>query len=60
MPSGYDLKGIFGHTKNLNKDILTDLRFLNKKITISQWNEDPLMSNFVETNKNESDSSINV
>ena len=43
---------IFGHTNNLNKDILNDLKNHNKKLIISQWNEDPLMSGSLETSKN--------
>ena len=43
---------IFGHSDNINNDILTDFRSINKKIIISQWNEDPLMKNLSDTSEN--------
>ena len=43
---------IFGHTENINRDIIDDFRSLNKNVIISQWNEDPLMTNLTETSKN--------
>ena len=33
----------FGHTKNIDKDTISQFRLLNKNLTISQWNEDPIM-----------------
>ena len=36
---------VFGHTNNLNANILNELKNTNKNVIISQWNEDPLMSN---------------
>ncbi len=43
---------IFGHTENINSEIIDDFRSLNKNVIISQWNEDPLMTNLTETSKN--------
>ncbi len=43
---------IFGHSNNINYDILSDFRSINKKIIISQWNEDPLMKNLSDTSEN--------
>ena len=33
----------FGHTKNISADTIDQFRVLNKSLTISQWNEDPIM-----------------
>ena len=33
----------FGHTKNISADTIDQFRILNKSLTISQWNEDPIM-----------------
>tara|TARA_B100000989_G_scaffold298446_1_gene287844 strand:+ start:1649 stop:3772 length:2124 start_codon:yes stop_codon:yes gene_type:complete len=33
----------FGHTKNLNTDILDEFKSINRNLIISQWNEDPVM-----------------
>ena len=33
----------FGHTKNIDRDTIDQFRILNKNLTISQWNEDPIM-----------------
>jgi len=43
---------IFGHSDNINHEILSDFRSINKKIIISQWNEDPLMKNLSDTSDN--------
>ena len=43
---------IFGHSDNINREILSDFRSINKKIIISQWNEDPLMKNLSDTSEN--------
>ena len=43
---------IFGHSDNINQEILSDFRSINKKIIISQWNEDPLMKNLPDTSEN--------
>ena len=33
----------FGHTKNIEINTINNFRALNKNLTISQWNEDPIM-----------------
>ena len=43
---------IFGHSDNINQDILSNFRSLNKNIIISQWNEDPLMKNLPDNSEN--------
>ena len=43
---------IFGHSDNINQEILSDFRSINKNIIISQWNEDPLMKNLPDTSEN--------
>ena len=43
---------LFGHSNNINQEILNDFRTLNKKIIISQWNEDPLMDGLNDTSLN--------
>ena len=43
---------IFGHSDNINHEILSDFRSINQKIIISQWNEDPLMKNLSDTSEN--------
>ena len=43
---------IFGHSDNINQEILSDFRSINKKIIITQWNEDPLMKNLQDTSEN--------
>ena len=40
---------LFGHSDNINQEILNDFRRLNKNIIISQWNEDPLMDGLDDT-----------
>ncbi len=35
----------FGHTKNISHDLLENFRLINKNLTVSQWNEDPVMKN---------------
>ena len=37
----------FGHSNNLNTEILYELKNNNKYTRISQWNEDPLMKNML-------------
>jgi len=39
---------IFGHSNNITENILYDFKKLNKNIIISQWNEDPFMSNMTD------------
>jgi len=43
---------IFGHSDNVNQNILTEFRSLNKDIIISHWNEDPLMNGLPDTSDN--------
>ena len=43
---------IFGHSDNINQEILSDFRSINKNIIMSQWNEDPLMKNLPDTHDN--------
>tara|TARA_B100000963_G_scaffold202745_1_gene176569 strand:+ start:4875 stop:6980 length:2106 start_codon:yes stop_codon:yes gene_type:complete len=43
---------IFGHSDNINYEILNEFKTLNKDIIISQWNEDPLMTSLDETSDN--------
>ena len=33
----------FGHTKNLEIDTINHIKNINKRLVISQWNEDPIM-----------------
>ena len=33
----------FGHTKNIAIDTINQFKILNKNLTVSQWNEDPVM-----------------
>ena len=42
----------FGHTKNIDISTINQFRHLNKNLTISQWNEDPIMPslNYSQTN----------
>ena len=34
---------IFSHTNNIDIDTLNAIKITNKNLTISQWNEDPVM-----------------
>ncbi len=43
---------IFGHSDNINEDIINDFKSINKEIVITQWNEDPLMSDLPDTHEN--------
>jgi len=43
---------IFGHSDNITEYILNDFKSINKNIIISQWNEDPFMSNLPDTSNN--------
>ncbi len=42
----------FGHTQNINRETLTEIKNLNKKIILSQWNEDPIMKSLSYSKKN--------
>tara|TARA_Y100000816_G_C26094264_1_gene578746 strand:- start:72 stop:2177 length:2106 start_codon:yes stop_codon:yes gene_type:complete len=43
---------IFGHSDNITENILNDFKLINKNVIISQWNEDPLMTNLPDTADN--------
>ena len=43
---------LFGHSENINKSIIQDLRSCNKNVVISQWNEDPLIKNLFDSSDN--------
>ena len=51
----------FGHTKNISRETILEFKNINKKVIISQWNEDPVMKslkyskNNLENIKNYSD-----
>ena len=42
----------FGHTNNLELNLLSDLKKINRNLIISQWNEDPLMNSSKEAKEN--------
>ena len=43
---------IFGHSDNITENILSDFKLINKNVIISQWNEDPFISNLPDTSGN--------
>ena len=43
---------IFGHSDNITENILNDFKLINKNVIISQWNEDPFISNLPDTSGN--------
>ena len=43
---------IFGHSDNINKEIISQFKSINKNLIVSQWYEDPLMSNIANTGDN--------
>ena len=43
---------LFGHTNNINLETLDNIRTINNRLIISQWNEDPLMPGLEFSNKN--------
>ena len=43
---------IFGHSDNITGNILSDFKLINKNVIISQWNEDPFISNLPDTSGN--------
>ena len=43
---------LFGHSNNINIDTINELKSINKNLVISQWNEDPIMSNLDYSKKN--------
>ncbi len=42
----------FGHTNNIDLETLDTFKNINKSLIISQWNEDPIMSNLKYSKKN--------
>ena len=42
----------FGHTQNIKRETLTELKNLNDKVILSQWNEDPIMKSLNYSKKN--------
>ena len=42
----------FGHTDNVNLNLINDLKDVNNKIIFTQWNEDPLMNTSSEAKAN--------
>ena len=42
----------FGHSNNIDIDTIHEIKNLNKDLIISQWNEDPVMSNLNYSKKN--------
>ena len=43
---------IFGHSDHITGDILSDFKSLNKDIIVSQWNEDPFLTDQHDKSKN--------
>src|SRR6056300_461287 len=43
---------IFGHSDNINEEIISQFKSINKNLIVSQWYEDPLMSNIANTADN--------
>ncbi len=48
----------FGHTRNIDYETIDQMKSLNKNLIISQWNEDPIMSNLKYSKKNISNINI--
>ncbi len=42
----------FGHTQNIKRETLYELKNLNSKVILSQWNEDPIMKSLSYSKKN--------
>ena len=42
----------FGHTNNIDLKTLSEFKEINKKIIISQWNEDPIMNSLKDSKSN--------
>ena len=42
----------FGHTQNIKRETLSELKNLNNSVTLSQWNEDPIMKSLSYSKKN--------
>jgi glycosyltransferase involved in cell wall biosynthesis len=43
---------IFGHTENINEEIITQFRSINSNLIVSQWYEDPLIPNLFNASEN--------
>ncbi len=42
----------FGHTQNIKKETINELKNLNNKVILSQWNEDPIMKSLSYSKQN--------
>ena len=42
----------FGHTQNIKKDTISELKNLNNNVILSQWNEDPVMKSLSYSKQN--------
>ncbi len=42
----------FGHTNNINLNTINEMKNINKKVVISQWNEDPIMKSLKDSKSN--------
>ena len=42
----------FGHTNNIDISTIKEIKSLNKKLIISQWNEDPIMKSLKDSKSN--------
>ena len=42
----------FGHTQNIKKDTISELKNLNNEVILSQWNEDPIMKSLSYSKQN--------
>ena len=42
----------FGHTQNIKKDTINELKNLNNEVILSQWNEDPVMKSLSYSKQN--------
>jgi glycosyltransferase involved in cell wall biosynthesis len=43
---------IFGHTENINEEIIDQFKSINSNLIVSQWYEDPLLPNLFNTSEN--------
>ena len=43
---------IFGHTENINEEIITQFKSINSNLIVSQWYEDPLIPNLFDASEN--------
>ncbi len=42
----------FGHTQNIKRETIIEIKNLNNKVILSQWNEDPIMKSLTYSKKN--------